>query len=59
MLCFSEEEPPGWGPRRVTRGEIHEAFAQGWRVEAVEPAEIHVTVRAAPVRSWFSSIART
>ena len=26
MLCFSEEEPGGWGPRRVTQGEIREAF---------------------------------
>lgn len=59
MLCFSEEEPPGWGPRRVTRGEIHEAFEQGWRVESIEPTEIHVTVRADPVRSWLASLART
>src|SRR5262245_52207608 len=30
MLCFSEEEPPGWGPRRVTQAEIREVFAPGW-----------------------------
>jgi len=23
MLCFGDEEPPGWGPRRVTQREIH------------------------------------
>jgi SAM-dependent methyltransferase len=59
MLCFSEEEPPGWGPRRVTQGEIREAFADGWQVEAIEPAEIRVTLRDEPVRAWFASIART
>ena len=59
MLCFSEEEPGGWGPRRVTQGEIREAFAHGWSVEAIEPTEIHVTVRAEPARSWFAAIART
>ena len=59
MLCFSDEEPPGWGPRRVTRAEIHEAFARGWRVERIEPAELHVTIRSEPVRSWFTSIGRT
>jgi len=59
MLCFSEDEPPGWGPRRVTQAEIHAAFARGWAIEAIEPAEIHVTIRAEPVRSWLASIRRT
>jgi ubiquinone/menaquinone biosynthesis C-methylase UbiE len=58
MLCFSDEEPPGWGPRRVTQAEIREAFARGWRVETIEPTELHVTIRAEPVRSWFASIRR-
>jgi ubiquinone/menaquinone biosynthesis C-methylase UbiE len=59
MLCFSENEPPGWGPRRVTQDEIREAFADGWHVEAIEPTGLNVTVRAEPARSWFASIART
>jgi SAM-dependent methyltransferase len=59
MLCFSENEPPGWGPRRVTQAEIRDAFADGWRVEAIEPADIMVTLRAEPVRSWLAAIART
>ena len=59
MLCFSEEEPGGWGPRRVTQGEIRAAFAHGWRVEAIEPADIRVTIRAEPARSWFATLART
>jgi SAM-dependent methyltransferase len=58
MLCFSENEPPGWGPRRVTQDEIREAFADGWHVEAIEPTGLNVTVRAEPARSWFASIAR-
>jgi SAM-dependent methyltransferase len=59
MLCFSENEPPGWGPRRVTQDEIGEAFADGWHVDAIEPTDLNVTVRAQPARSWFASIART
>ena len=59
MLCFSENEPPGWGPRRITRDEIREAFADGWHVDAIEPADLNVTLRAEPVRSWFASITRT
>ena len=26
MLCFSENEPPGWGPRRITQDEIQRRF---------------------------------
>jgi SAM-dependent methyltransferase len=59
MLCFSENEPPGWGPRRITRDEIREAFADGWHVDAIEPSDLNVTLRTEPVRSWFASIART
>jgi SAM-dependent methyltransferase len=58
MLCFSENEPGEWGPRRVTQDEIRDAFADGWRVESIEPADINVTLRSEPVRSWFASIRR-
>ena len=58
MLCFSEEEPTGWGPRRVTQAEIREAFRDGWSVEAIRPAKIVVTLRPDPVRAWLASIVR-
>lgn len=58
MLCFSDNEPAGWGPRRVTQNEIRETFANGWQVASIEPTELNVTIRAEPVRSWFASIAR-
>ena len=60
VLCFSEEEPGGWGPRRVTQGEIREAFENGWRVEAIEPTEIHVDGPCgASVLLWFAAIVKT
>jgi cyclopropane fatty-acyl-phospholipid synthase-like methyltransferase len=59
MLCFSEEEPAGWGPRRVTQAEIREAFREGWSVEAIRPAKIVVTLRPDPVRAWLASIVRS
>jgi len=58
MLCFSDEEPPGWGPRRVTQREINDAFAHGWDVTSIEPTHLHVTIRPEPVRAWFASIER-
>jgi ubiquinone/menaquinone biosynthesis C-methylase UbiE len=58
MLCFSEEEPEGWGPRRVTQAEIRDVFEPGWHVERIEPTELHVTIRPEPVRSWLASMTR-
>jgi SAM-dependent methyltransferase len=38
ILCFSDREPPGEGPRRVTQQEIHEAFQDGWEVDGIAEA---------------------
>jgi SAM-dependent methyltransferase len=38
VLCFSEEEPPGWGPRRVTQAELRATFAAGWSEIGIAPA---------------------
>jgi hypothetical protein len=59
MLCFSDEEPPGWGPRRVTQAELRLAFAEGWEVEAIEPTDIRITLRPEPVKGWFVSVLRS
>jgi len=58
MLCFSEDEQPGWGPRRVTQREIRSAFARNWDVVRIQPTDIYVTVRSEPARAWSASIKR-
>src|SRR6516165_8219252 len=42
LLCFSDEEPGTQGPRRVSRKELHDAFAQGWKIESIEPTRVDV-----------------
>ena len=42
LLCFSDDEPGTQGPRRVSRNEIHAAFAQGWTVETILPTRFEV-----------------
>ena len=42
LLCFSDEEPGEQGPRRISRGEIDDAFANGWQIEAIEPTRFEV-----------------
>lgn len=42
LLCFSDKEPGEQGPRRVSRREIEDAFADGWKIESIEPTRFEV-----------------
>ena len=57
ILCFSEREPAGWGPRRVTQAELRSAFATGWQVAAIVP-ERFVTLHDRPVKAWLATFVR-
>jgi SAM-dependent methyltransferase len=59
MLCFSDRQPPGFGPRRVSRAEIEATFADGWRVDAIDPATLEITLGPPGVRAWRASLTRT
>jgi hypothetical protein len=60
LMCFSEHTPGTAGPRRVTQAELREAFADGWRVDRIEAAEIEVRPDWAPgpARAWLARIVR-
>jgi SAM-dependent methyltransferase len=65
LLCFSDEEPGTLGPRRVSQKELHDAFAQGWTVESVEPARVEVrpdlkdmTFSEGGPKAWFAVVRR-
>jgi cyclopropane fatty-acyl-phospholipid synthase-like methyltransferase len=66
LLCFSDEEPGTQGPRRVSKKELHDAFAQGWAIESIEPARYEVrpdlkdlTFSKGGPKAWFAVIRRT
>ena len=42
LMCFSDEEPGTQGPRRVSKKELHDGFAQGWVIESIEPTRAEV-----------------
>ena len=42
LLCFSDEEPGTEGARRVSKQALHDAFAQGWAIESIEPKRYEV-----------------
>ena len=59
MLCFSDQQPGVWGPRRVTRDEISASFAHGWRVDSIEPSTLDITIDPNGARAWLSALTRT
>ena len=64
LMCFSDEEPGTEGPRRISRAELHDSFAQGWEVESIEPAQFAVNAEFAPrfspggPKAWFAMVRR-
>jgi cyclopropane fatty-acyl-phospholipid synthase-like methyltransferase len=65
LMCFSDEEPGTEGPRRVSRQELYDAFADGWDVESVESVQIETRPDFTEVKfseggpkAWFAVIRR-
>ena len=56
LLCFSDLQPGDWGPRRIRQDEIRASFIDGWRVDAIEPARLDVTIEPGHVEAWLASI---
>jgi cyclopropane fatty-acyl-phospholipid synthase-like methyltransferase len=57
LLCFSDRQPGTMGPRRIGEAAIRDTFADGFRVEAVDPA-IMQTNRMGEIRAWLARIVR-
>ncbi len=58
MMCFSERESGGYGPRRVSQDEIRDTFAEGWRVNWIREARFEANFENGGARAWLASIAR-
>src|SRR4029078_10414719 len=65
VLCFSDREPPGEGPRRVTREELEDSFRDGWEVKDIREARLEtVSGPGAPQfspggpKAWLGTIVR-
>lgn len=65
LLCFSDNEPSGDGPRRVSQQELHAAFAEGWQVESIQEARFEVRPDLEDIQfseggplAWFSIMRR-
>jgi cyclopropane fatty-acyl-phospholipid synthase-like methyltransferase len=65
LLCFSDEEPGDQGPRRVSKADLHAAFAGGWQIESIEAVRVEVRPDLQDLhfseggpRAWFAVVRR-
>lgn len=63
LMCFSDEETRPGGPRRVSKRELHDAFAGGWAIESIEPSRFEARpdlkdtlFKEGGPRAWFAVI---
>jgi cyclopropane fatty-acyl-phospholipid synthase-like methyltransferase len=56
ILCFSDQQPGHGGPRRVTQDEIKTSFAQGWRVDSIEPTTLEHPIDPDGLRGWLVAL---
>lgn len=59
MMCFSEQQPGDFGPRRVTQAEIRQSFGQGWKIDSIEPAKLETNLGPSEIIAWLARITRT
>ncbi len=60
LMCFSDRQPGGFGPRRVRQQELRESFNDGWAVESIEAAtfEINPVNSTTSAEAWLATITR-
>lgn len=60
VLCWSDRNPFGFGPRRVTRRELRATFraAAGWRVEQIVAEVLETRLPAGSVAAWLAWLRR-
>jgi cyclopropane fatty-acyl-phospholipid synthase-like methyltransferase len=65
LMCFSDEEPGDQGPRRISRQELLDAFADGWHLESLQPARFALNPRFTGAtfseggpKAWFAIVQR-
>ena len=58
IACFSEAEPPGWGPRRVTQADLRATFTDGWEETSISETRFETRHGPAGIHAWLASFAR-
>jgi SAM-dependent methyltransferase len=58
LLCFSENQPGEFGPRRVTQAEIRATFATGWTVDSIVAERFAARLPGGGAEAWLAILSR-
>lgn len=58
VLCFSDEEPPGPGPRRVQEYDLRATFRSLFAVVEVRPAVFETRIHPEGAKAWRATLVR-
>jgi hypothetical protein len=61
LICFSDQQPGNFGPRRVRQDELRAAFRDSWRIASIEAAAFELNESGLGVPSaqaWLAAIQR-
>jgi SAM-dependent methyltransferase len=59
LLCWSDRNPFGYGPERISRSVIRAAFNDGWTVGSIEPEVLETRLPAGEVHAWLAWLQRS
>jgi ubiquinone/menaquinone biosynthesis C-methylase UbiE len=57
LLCFSDEEPPGPGPHRITESDLRDAFRSIFALTRIREARFE-RLGDGPARAWLATLVR-
>ncbi len=58
LLCFSDAEPPGWGPRRISEWDIRSTFRGRFAVSRIRPARFSTRLPREEPKAWLATLTR-
>jgi SAM-dependent methyltransferase len=58
LLCFSENQPGEFGPRRVTQAEIRATFTAGWTVDSIVAERFAARLPGGGAEAWLALLTR-
>jgi SAM-dependent methyltransferase len=61
LMCFSDRQPGDWGPRRVRRDELIDAFSDGWAIDSItaDTFAVNPVMDTEAVQAWLAVIQRS
>lgn len=58
LVCFSDEEPPGPGPNRISEAELGDAFRSLFVVTRLRPGRYETNVHPGGARAWVATLVK-